>query len=51
MAASGNRCEWVGFEGEGHGFLDFGRDDGAVYWETVSGGGALGVVGLYLECL
>ena len=35
--ASGNRCEWVGFEGEGHGFLNFGRDDGAAYWETVGG--------------
>jgi acetyl esterase/lipase len=35
MAASGNRCELVGFEGHGHGFFNYGRSDGTAYHVTV----------------
>ena len=35
MAAEGNRCELVGYEGEGHGFFNHGRGDGTAYTDTV----------------
>lgn len=35
MQAAGNVCELVGFEGKGHGFFNFGRDDGAASYETL----------------
>jgi acetyl esterase/lipase len=35
MAASGNRCQLMGFEGQGHGFFNYGRGDGSAYRETV----------------
>jgi acetyl esterase/lipase len=33
--AAGNRCELVPFPGKGHGFFNYGRDDGSAYVETV----------------
>ncbi len=35
MTKAGNRCELVAFEGEGHGFFNYGRGDGTAYVETV----------------
>lgn len=35
MKAAGNRCELVGFEGEPHGFFNFGRGDNSNYHATV----------------
>ena len=35
MKASGNRCELVSFEGQGHGFFNFGRGGGTAYYKTV----------------
>jgi len=34
MKEAGNRCELVGFEGQGHGFFNFGR--GEAFWETTA---------------
>lgn len=36
MRAAGNRCELVGFEGQKHGFFNFGRGDNRCYEETLS---------------
>lgn len=33
---AGNRCELVGFEGEGHGFFNFGRGNGTNYTKTLA---------------
>ena len=33
--AAGNICELVGFEGKGHGFFNFGREDGSAYKATL----------------
>jgi acetyl esterase/lipase len=35
MTGAGNRCKLVGFEGQGHGFFNYGRGDGSAYVETV----------------
>lgn len=35
MHDSGNRCELVGFDGETHGFFNFGRGDGTAYLKTI----------------
>ena len=35
MQDAGNVCELVGFEGKGHGFFNFGREDGVAYHETL----------------
>lgn len=36
MRAAGNRCELVGYDGEEHGFFNWGRGDGSGYTDTVS---------------
>ena len=35
MKKAGNRCEVAGFEGQQHGFFNFGRGDNAMFLETV----------------
>ncbi len=35
MQASGNVCEVIGFEGKGHGFFNYGRDDNVAFTETL----------------
>ncbi len=35
MKAAGNRCELVGFEGQGHGFFNYGRGDNQLFLETL----------------
>jgi acetyl esterase/lipase len=35
MKKAGNRCEVVGFEGQQHGFFNFGRGDNSMFRETV----------------
>jgi acetyl esterase/lipase len=35
MEGAGNRCKLVGYEGQGHGFFNYGRGDGAMYKATV----------------
>ena len=35
MKQAGNRCELVGYEGQGHGFFNFGRGDGTAFRETM----------------
>jgi acetyl esterase len=35
MKAAGNRCELVGFDGEGHGFFNLGRGDNTAYHATL----------------
>lgn len=35
MKAAGNRCELVGYEGQPHGFFNFGRGDNAHYQKTL----------------
>ena len=35
MQAAGNVCKLMGFAGKGHGFFNFGREDGAAYRETL----------------
>jgi acetyl esterase len=35
MKAAGNRCELVGFEGQGHGFFNYGRDDNQLFLQTL----------------
>jgi len=35
MRKAGNRCELVGFEGQSHGFFNFGRDGNKCFLETV----------------
>lgn len=35
MKNAGNRCELVGYEGQAHGFFNFGRGDGRYYRETL----------------
>lgn len=35
MQQHGNRCELVGYPGQGHGFFNFGRGDGSYYDQTV----------------
>jgi acetyl esterase/lipase len=35
MTDAGNQCELVGYEGQPHGFFNFGRGDGAHYDKTV----------------
>ena len=35
MNNSGNRCELLGYEGQEHGFFNFGRGDGSHYYKTV----------------
>ena len=36
MRKAGNRCELVGYEGQAHGFFNFGRGDGRYYRETLN---------------
>ncbi len=36
MQAEGNECELVGYEGQSHGFFNFGRGDGKGYKETIA---------------
>jgi len=36
MKMAGNRCELVGYEGQGHGFFNFERGDGRYYHETLA---------------
>lgn len=33
--AAGNRCELVGYDGQAHGFFNYGRGDGSAYADTV----------------
>lgn len=33
--AAGNRCELVGYDGQSHGFFNYGRGDGSAYADTV----------------
>ncbi|MEI6783667.1 MAG: alpha/beta hydrolase [Verrucomicrobiota bacterium] len=35
MKAAGNRCELVGFDGQGHGFFNYGFGDNAFFLQTV----------------
>lgn len=35
MKKAGNRCEVAGFEGQQHGFFNFGRGDGSMFRETL----------------
>jgi acetyl esterase/lipase len=35
MTKAGNRCKLVAFDGEGHGFFNYGRGDGTAYVDTV----------------
>ena len=35
MKAAGNRCELVGYEGEGHGFFNYGRGNNRFFRETL----------------
>jgi acetyl esterase/lipase len=35
MTAAGNQCELVGYEGQPHGFFNYGRGDGTHYTKTV----------------
>ena len=35
MKEAGNRCELVGFEGEGHGFFNYGRKDHKYFIQTM----------------
>ena len=35
MKKAGNRCELIGYEGQAHGFFNFGRSDGRFYRETL----------------
>lgn len=36
MKQKGNRCELVGYEGQGHGFFNFGRGDGEAFYRTLA---------------
>jgi dipeptidyl aminopeptidase/acylaminoacyl peptidase len=36
MKKAGNRCELVGYEGQGHGFFNYGRGDSRYYRETLA---------------
>jgi len=36
MKQAGNRCELVGYEGQGHGFFNFGRGDGTAFYQTLA---------------
>lgn len=36
MAKAGNRCELIGYEGQVHGFFNYGRGDGSHYTKTVA---------------
>lgn len=36
MNAAGNRCELAGYEGQAHGFFNFGRGDGGMFRDTLS---------------
>ena len=33
--AAGNRCELIGYDGQSHGFFNYGRGDGSAYLDTV----------------
>jgi dipeptidyl aminopeptidase/acylaminoacyl peptidase len=35
MKSAGNRCELVGYEGQRHGFFNYGRSDGSAYTDTM----------------
>ena len=35
MIAAGNRCDLVGFDGESHGFFNYGRNGNKAYYETL----------------
>ena len=35
MKAAGNRCEVVGFDGQGHGFFNYGRGDNRYFTQTL----------------
>jgi acetyl esterase/lipase len=35
MQGAGNRCQLAGYEGQGHGFFNYGRGDGSMYKTTV----------------
>lgn len=48
MKKCGNRCELVGYEGQGHGFFNFGRGDGRYYRETLAAADAFLVSLAYL---
>lgn len=36
MKAAGNRCDLIGYEGQTHGFFNYGRGDGRYYRETLA---------------
>lgn len=36
MKAAGNRCEVIGYDGQGHGFFNYGKGDGRYYRETLA---------------
>jgi len=36
MKQAGNRCELMGYEGQGHGFFNFGRGSGEVFYQTLT---------------
>ena len=36
MKAAGNRCELVGYDGQAHGFFNYGRGDNANYRDTIA---------------
>jgi arylsulfatase A len=49
MQAAGNRCELIGYEGQAHGFFNFGRGDGRYYRETLAAADTFLVSLGYLE--
>lgn len=40
VEAAGNRCEVIGYDGQGHGFFNYGKGDGRYYRETLAAGDA-----------
>jgi acetyl esterase len=36
MKAAGNRCELIGYDGQGHGFFNYGKSGGRYYRETLA---------------
>jgi len=36
MKQAGSRCELEGYEGQGHGFFNFGRGDGSAFYQTMA---------------
>ena len=41
MIEQGNRCELVGYKGEGHGFFNYGRGGNGAFIDTVNKNGCL----------